>query len=459
LFCCNGGIVLHLSVGHLFLDYFYYPWIIESLWVVNAAPRTRRAIGFAALGGALLGLSCQSVIHYGFVYIAITVAGLFGHGALRAWKQGVAKGLLLAYGVFGFTVLAVGGSRLLMCMVVNRDYPRVERWELNMGFQQLARSFLLPLQSMKASGWAWLGWWEWGCYLGLVSVLLFAASALFRRRAYHWVFLIGILMFLYTGFPMPYYWLSKYVPLFQSMRVPQRIRIWLIPYFALGVVSGLDLLGAHRKAIATGVAIFALFDVSLNASYAFQRAYEDKETPAKTEALEPNTKIYPMGYLDRDRGFSQYLAVCHGYTHVPGYEPAISELLWRMAPAEIPVHGVNVVGYSGEFYTNEGSVEPSLWTPNRIVFEGVKGALRLNMNPGSYWAVNGREVFSALRVADISTPFVVFPDAEGRVVLEIRPKGWEWALWVSILSLLLAAGLAWAGCSVAEKNAKRSVQV
>ena len=94
----------------------------------------------------------------------------------------------------------------------------------------------------------------------------------------------------------------------------------------------------------------------------------------------------------------------------------------RLRPNIIKARGEK--GYLGEATVNGVAIEPRYWSPNSIVFEHVEGKLRLNMAPGSYWRVNGRDVFRNMRVTELTVPFAATPDQSGRVVLTIVPTGW-----------------------------------
>lgn len=442
VFSCNGGIVMHLCVGHLFLDYFLYPWIICLLVEVNSSPSSRKALYGATAAGAILGIAAQSFIHYGFIYTLLTVAALFARG-LWQWRKGREGrfAVVLNYGLFAAVFLAIGGSRLYLCSIVMHDFPRVERFEVSSGVGRLIRLLVLPGQTIRTTGGDPLGWWEWGCYVGVCAFAVFLYSARKKREAYHWAVPLGGLMFIYTRWPAPYYWLSHYVPLFQSMRVPPRIRIWMMPYFALGVASGLTLLNAKRGRWAMLLSVVIMLDVGANSFYTLHQAFGEKIPTDETAKNYQNQKPYPVVFHDREYGFNVYQSLLRGWTYMPGYEPAVSDLLYSKNPATLPLKGVNDPDYKGAFYTDQGPVEPRFWSPNRIEFEGVTGALHLNMNLGSYWQVNGRDLYSDLRVSEVEEAFVVQPDSRGRVVLQVVPKGLELALLLSGVSCLVAVGL------------------
>ena len=64
--------------------------------------------------------------------------------------------------------------------------------------------------------------------------------------------------------------------------------------------------------------------------------------------------------------------------------------------------------------------------------------MHINQNPGSWWLVNGRRAFPELRCADLTAPFAVPADAEGRLELRIRPPGLGLAVWLHVGGLALA---------------------
>jgi hypothetical protein len=137
-----------------------------------------------------------------------------------------------------------------------------------------------------------------------------------------------------------------------------------------------------------------------------------------------------------------YPSVMRGYGVIEGYEPMLS--YYRNAPTlrrarEDP-------DYRGEAWTENGSVRPVLWSPNRLVFQVEPGqAVHVNQNPGSWWWVNGRLAFPGLRCAEPTVPFTVMADERGRIDLQIHPRGLALGVGFHVLGAILVA-LAWALC-------------
>jgi len=100
-------------------------------------------------------------------------------------------------------------------------------------------------------------------------------------------------------------------------------------------------------------------------------------------------------------------------------------------------------GYRGEAWSENGSIRPVFWSPNRLVFQVEPGqVVHINQNPGSWWWANGRPAFPGGQCAELRVPFTVTADGQGRLVLEIRPRGLVAGLCLHVLGAILLVG-AW----------------
>jgi hypothetical protein len=113
-------------------------------------------------------------------------------------------------------------------------------------------------------------------------------------------------------------------------------------------------------------------------------------------------------------------AILRGYGVIRGYEPLLgydrglpTARLWRGHPA-----------YRGEAWTDDRTLVPVAWSPNVIVYQAEPGqVIHLNVNPGSWWQVNGRAAFPEWRCAEWRRDFTVRADSNGKLELRIAPKG------------------------------------
>ncbi len=217
----------------------------------------------------------------------------------------------------------------------------------------------------------------------------------------------------------------------------------MIPFFALAVESGArmwaDKVRPSLPRLATVMPWILLLvvgaDLTITGRKIFRAAFERKDAaPTEKWLIEGNLKTYPVTFRVRpncgkDCDPNLFFVANRNFIAVPGDEPTFSRFLWRQGFAG-PLRGFNEKGYVGEFSVAGRPIEPSYWTPNRIVFENVWKPIRLNSNPSSYWRINGNNVNSRLSVVEVDREFVVEPDSNGRVVLEIYPKGF----WTGIMA-------------------------
>src|SRR5262249_20141078 len=130
-----------------------------------------------------------------------------------------------------------------------------------------------------------------------------------------------------------------------------------------------------------------------------------------------------------------------GYGVIRGYEPMLG--YYRDAPTlrrarEDP-------DYQGESWTARGVVRPVFWSPNCLVFQVAPGEeVSINQNPGSGWWANGRRAFPGPRGAEPMVPFVARADRNGRLELQIYPRGLAVAIALHIIGIALLAA-AWLG--------------
>ena len=195
--------------------------------------------------------------------------------------------------------------------------------------------------------------------------------------------------------------------------------------------------GAHRRAgslraLAVVLVGIIAVDFVVLGHQQFPLAFSTRPTPE----LFPGP---PVPEIVNVRDGLGYPCAMRGYGVIRGYEPMLS--YYRNAPTlrlarEDP-------DYRGEAWTENGTVRPVLWSPNRLVFQVEPGqAVHINQNPGSWWWVNGHPAFPGRRCAELMVPFTVMADAQGRLVLEIHPRGLAFGVGLHFLGASLVA-LAW----------------
>jgi hypothetical protein len=100
-------------------------------------------------------------------------------------------------------------------------------------------------------------------------------------------------------------------------------------------------------------------------------------------------------------------------------------------------------GYRGEFFGSD-PVRVESWTPNGFVLYGTPGdTVTLNVNPSSYWLMNGERLFPNYRTTETQRAFTVSVPTSGRMEFLARPPAWYlFAIIQGIFALTAAVLLA-----------------
>ena len=96
-----------------------------------------------------------------------------------------------------------------------------------------------------------------------------------------------------------------------------------------------------------------------------------------------------------------------------------------------------------EFHQDGRTVEPVYWSPNKILLEGLDPHLPLvvNLNPGSPWYNNGKQLFPQYSIVEQLKPFVVMPDEDGVVNLTYNYPRQGVGIIGTITLLIISAGV------------------
>ena len=435
IYVAGGGFAMHWTVGHvILLTAFYLPWLLLL------ALRLPEKGLYGWLFGLLMGLMVLEGVGYTTVFniLVASIAACCVLAQGKGMRLVIAGRIATAVGVF----LVVAGFRLGMSMLYVSQYSGTASAGVAGLGPYVAKALFVPISDIYYSpSSSALYWWECGCYIGLPVAALFAFSLLQGRRYWHYGALLALLCALSATSPAsPSYWL-RMLPMLASLCVVTRWCLVALLFIGLGAAVGGEALWLRmerrwmRRAVLAFCVAAALQVVWVSADTMSVAFPEESSKPGV--ALPPQFgrfyRVRPsgVGYFDW-----VYQATRVNVGVVKGYEP----LLGRDRRRPTRILAVGDAGYFGEAATSEGPLEPAYWSPNRLVFEHVSGPLRLNLAPGSYWRVNGSDVFAGMRVTELTEPFVAMPDQSGRVVLTTVPSGWRAGM------ALVCAGLALLGC-------------
>jgi hypothetical protein len=193
------------------------------------------------------------------------------------------------------------------------------------------------------------------------------------------------------------------------MVIITRWRLFACYLLLLAAVQGLVTLRASGRArLATGLAVLVVFDLGFNLFWAYRGTFDRAPPPFQAAPDPPRTirdrpadvwRDYRMNLVSMGSEFP----LLGWHDHYPRRDH------------------LGTPGYRGDF-TGTRPVVVESWTPNRVVLAASPGdTLTINVNPSSYWLMNGQRLFPSYRAMEPERPFNLVVPASGRVELVSRP--------------------------------------
>lgn len=365
LYMFSSWYPLYMSRWHNeFIPFAYIPWIL--LFYLKGKENLR----WCAAGGLALAL----MIFQGGVYPVCY--GLLFLALYAVVDAVVDRGLspLKAFLLMAFLGLMVSGIKLLPMYDFLARFPRLTAWyEPVLPWRALPRMFIGAdqLGETNFSG-AWLGWWEYGAYVGLVPLgLALAAPFLSLRRAAPaavtgLVFLA--LMFGDYGQFSPWHWLHG-LPPFLSMHDPVRFRVIVV--LSLTLLAALSVSRLEQRArtntfrrgrllwlVCGAVTVIAVLDLIMATAPLYMRVSSRPALVPRRAGPFRQTRL-PKAEQQGPRSFLSFL---RNEGLINNYDPMFLPAVDARAYFE--------PGYRGEVWleSGEGRVETVDWTPNRLSY-------------------------------------------------------------------------------------------
>jgi hypothetical protein len=267
----------------------------------------------------------------------------------------------------------VGAVKLLPMAEFLSRCPRFTAWwEPVLPLYALPRMFVGHDQiSPTAFRGGWLGWWEYGAFVGWITlVLAFLSLALDKKKALPFTIagaLFFLLMFGDYGIWSPWHWLHK-IPPFSSLHDPVRFRI--ITVFCIAVMSAVAVSRQERIAAAMGngrggrllyaiagiVCVVALFELFIVSAPIYGRVSNRPALRAVREGAFRQKRLPKK----EQQGPLSFLCFIENEGLVNSYNPVF--------PPPVGVMAYNDPGYRGEVWllNGKGEVETQNWSPNRL---------------------------------------------------------------------------------------------
>jgi hypothetical protein len=429
----NGAIIHYAVSGHaLTMSYPFLPWMLLYAFRIDRDPAMAVALGAASALGVL------TIVQYLTAYaLLITLAVLFW-GFLGQPRECCLR-YLAHVGLAGGVFLILAGGRMVLTTLVVTDFPRTlitpfdnTPWEVLRAL--LSRGLTPPRISVGSTFLP-----EGSCYVGAVPVL---AMLLSLRRGWRWWHTLALVCFALSMGTNHWYQPSSLFqnwPVFKVMYMVGRWRIPGVLGLALAAADELEYWLSRTRWTQAAAAALAVVVVGDLAVYAQQCLPTTFNVPPE-EIMKPGRatpRVINLEYFERSAMTQGYEATRLGYGVIRGYCPLLgydrvrreTKRLWRGHPQ-----------YVGEFWSGSTPLEPLYWSPNKVVLHAGPGQeVECNMNPGSWWRVNGQAVFTRERCAEPTQRFVARADEQGMLRLEVHPKGLAAAAAATAAGVLAAA--------------------
>ena len=393
LYMASSWYPLYMSRWHdEFIPFAYLPWLM--LFYLKGRDDMR----WCAAGGLTVALMIFGGGIYPLCYGLLMLS-------LYAAVESVVSRRLAPLGALLLTVslgLAVSGLKLLPMYDFLVAHPRLTSWwEPSLPWRALPRMLFGAdqLSETRFRG-AWLGWWEYGAYVGLVPLALAAAAPFLARRRAAPAAVCGVvffgLMFGDFGALSPWHWLHR-LPPFSSMHDPVRFRVVLV--FCIALLAAMTVSRIEEKARARGkregriltaacgiVTAAVIIDLVTVSAPLYERV---SSRPALTPMRSGPFRQTRLPEKER-QGPRSFLSFLRNEGLINNYDP--------MFLPEVGVKAYFEHGYRGEVRMEwrEGLVETGEWSPNRLVYRvrtAVPDLLVVNQRFDPGWrSADGRPV-------------------------------------------------------------------
>jgi len=419
------ALALHLGVGHaVLLSFWLFPWMLGLALSWRDSPE--RALAF----GVVVGCHFLTYIHYAII-IDFSIAGLIV--AVQLARAPRSRDTWMKAALVVAAALGVGLTRIALTAAFVAGFPRTEtmHYPIVASVGEVIHTLLDPLQDNGRRGTvAGLGWWELGSYVGLPALLL-AFEGFRRGERRQRLILLGALVCLLLAWNnrdwfLPGYWMHV-LPPWKTMVIITRWRLYACFLLLLGAVQGLAAIRrGGRPRLAAALAALVVFDLGFGVFYAYRATFERTPPPFRRAPDPPQTIFDRPPDVWRD-----YRA------NLISMGSEFPLLGWRDHYPKREHLGTP--GYAGD-YTGTRPVTVESWSPNRIVLRASPGdTLTINLNPSSYWLLDGERLFPRYRAMEPQLPFHLVVPASGRVELSARPP--HLALLLAMQGLFAALAL------------------
>jgi hypothetical protein len=199
------------------------------------------------------------------------------------------------------------------------------------------------------------------------------------------------------------------LPVYKSMIAPARWMGWL--FFGIILLIGLIKLNKRQEKIVGLLLVVSVLEITF-----FTVPYIRFMNPNIKYSVPNiiNNKFEQYDDYKKDEYMRYFSGTKANYGEVRGYEAILDYNLYR------PTNRCGINKGCGLVLTNNASID--YWSPNKIIVSrNQPGEIKLNINPGSYWLVNGKRIWPNDKVVVLTKDFTL-NDNQNKYELLISPS-------------------------------------
>jgi hypothetical protein len=327
-------------------------------------------------------------------------------------------------------ILILCGLRLAYTFQFTHEYPRYIDIDPAESIKLLIASltFRHPVDpgSLTPLGATHYGWSEYGSYFGLITLALLAYLLISQLEKVknivtnQWLLIIATCLALLISLGAFAAWspfnILHSFPFYNQMRVPSRFICW-------GVLGMILLLAKLPKKpvfyVLLSISVLDVFAASYPILNYPQKRYEQPVNYSRSFQqyefyhTDPALGVYKIMDIQDLRLLR---ATQQNYGELYGYEPVLDLAEYYFLPGT-PRCGIN----KGCQFVMTNNAKVTYWSPLHITLRRTApGVIKLNMNPGKVWQVNGKTPFADERILELNREFVI-NDASANIDIQFQP--------------------------------------
>jgi hypothetical protein len=434
------------SGHHTFLLIQFFPWALHFYFNRfedrKAWLKLGLVLSFMGLSAAH-NITVMSYVILGLIFL-LQLIGLQPRkkGELFAFSFGIKKSELLFWAKVSALFIAITGYRLFFTIKYLSDFPRSPLLidaEPSIGIINGVLAIFGPLiqftHSPKVQAWSWL---EASSYISIFTLPVFILTlvqlvksrrVLSKTFAYSpYILLTLITLFFLLGLgrfigPLSPYEIMHKLPVLSSMRVSYRWLAWCSLFILIFIASYRGT--KYRRAINILLALATIELFFYSSPYLGKPYSIPMNQTRSTYASFEQRSLYQTKRLGIPYDENLTDATRNNYGQIIAGDALVDTRY--PAPWGDPTIRCSIDTGCDYVITKNATVD--YWSPNKIILKRTQpGIIKLDMNPGRGWVINGKYVFLNMKTVDPEQEFII-TDESNIITIVYRPHlSIDWVL-------------------------------